>query len=166
MDSEFLKFWGNFLLNAAQGQKQLEQMSTWMKQGFDNFGDIAAMFGQFYGIPPGSTPAAEDSRPKEWETAIKDFQASFANYSRQWGWVPEKEHNNLIKENERLRRRLDEQGEVIEQLRQLLEEKGLGHMEVFQRMQSLAREQNQQFHRFMQNFRDAMDDDKPTDTEK
>jgi hypothetical protein len=35
MDRHFLEFWGNFLINAAKGQKQMEDMSKWMQQGFE-----------------------------------------------------------------------------------------------------------------------------------
>jgi hypothetical protein len=33
MDRQFLEFWGNFMLNAAKSQKQLEDLTAWMKGG-------------------------------------------------------------------------------------------------------------------------------------
>ena len=32
MNSQFYEFWGNFLTHVAQGQKQVEEMTAWMKQ--------------------------------------------------------------------------------------------------------------------------------------
>ena len=34
MDKKFLEFWGTFLLNAAKGQEQLEDMTQWFSEGF------------------------------------------------------------------------------------------------------------------------------------
>jgi hypothetical protein len=45
-----LEFWGNFLINAAKGQKQLEDMSKWMQQGFEGFDELTGMFKKFYGL--------------------------------------------------------------------------------------------------------------------
>ena len=49
MDRHFLEFWGNFLLQVANGQKQLEDLAKWSKQGV-NFGDFTTLFRQAYGL--------------------------------------------------------------------------------------------------------------------
>jgi hypothetical protein len=164
VDSDFLKFWGTFLLSAARGQEQLEQMSEWMKKGFDSFGEMAALFSRFYGVAPVDQPDTDADESNQWEAAIAGFEESFTSYARQWGWVPEKEHQALIKENKKLRQHIDEKDKVIEQLRQLMDEKGLSHLDVFQRLQSLVEEQNQQFQRLMQTVHKAANND-AADTE-
>ena len=50
MDKQFLEFWGNFMLNAAKSQKQLEDMAEWMKGGFTGFQDLTSMFEKVYGL--------------------------------------------------------------------------------------------------------------------
>jgi len=66
MDRQFLEFWGNFLLNAANGQKQLEDMTHWMKKGFSGFDELTDMFQRFYGLdglPPDSPDPCCGCRP-------------------------------------------------------------------------------------------------------
>ena len=46
----FWNFGGNFLINAAKGQKQMEDMSKWMQQGFEGFDELTGMFKKFYGL--------------------------------------------------------------------------------------------------------------------
>jgi hypothetical protein len=48
MDKYFLEFWGNFLINTAKGQKQMEDMSKWMQQGFEGFDELTGMFRKFW----------------------------------------------------------------------------------------------------------------------
>ena len=50
MDRQFLEFWGNYLLAAAKGQKQLEDMNQWLNQGFSGYEELTAMFKKFYGL--------------------------------------------------------------------------------------------------------------------
>ena len=50
MDSQFLEFWGNYLLAAASGQKQLEDLNRWISQGFSGCDELTAMFNKFYGL--------------------------------------------------------------------------------------------------------------------
>jgi hypothetical protein len=47
MDSQFLEFWGNYLLAAAKGQKQLEDLNQWIRQGFSGFEELTAMLKKF-----------------------------------------------------------------------------------------------------------------------
>lgn len=99
MDSRFLEFWGHFLLNAAAGQTQLEQMSHWMKSEFSGSREMAAMLGRFYGVEPAKELEPQSRELDCWQKTLAKFQSSLAEFGRQWGWVPEKEHLQLQKEH-------------------------------------------------------------------
>ena len=61
MDKNFLEFWGNFFINAAKGQQQLEDMGQWMSQGFKGFEELTAMFRKCYGLDQLSPDAPDYS---------------------------------------------------------------------------------------------------------
>jgi len=56
LDSKFLRFWGHFLLQAAEGQKRFEDLPRWMTAGLSGSDDLAEMFEEAYGLKrkPGS----------------------------------------------------------------------------------------------------------------
>jgi uncharacterized coiled-coil protein SlyX len=161
VDKNFLTFWGNFLLNVAEGQKQLEQMTTWMRHGFTGIDEINDMFRRVYGLEQSPPHAAVESGDDPWMTAMEAFQDSFAAYAEQWGWVPRRRYAELQAEYERLEKKSAEQQETIRQLRDLLETKGMGHVELFQRFQSLVQDQSRQFQELMSNIKRAMETQEP-----
>ena len=61
MNSQFYEFWGNFLTHVAQGQKQVEDMSAWMKQGYTGADDLATLFRRAYGLNVPDTGSAQRS---------------------------------------------------------------------------------------------------------
>ena len=78
MDRQFLEFWGNYLLAAAKGQKQLEDLNQWLNQGFSGFEELTAMFKKFYGLE--HTPQKNSDSTKAWENAVAGFRNSFDAY--------------------------------------------------------------------------------------
>ena len=86
MDSQFLEFWGNYLLAAAKGQKQLEDLNQWICQGFSGFEELTAMFKQFYGLE--HPPDENLESAKAWENAVAGFRDSFNGYLDLMGVVP------------------------------------------------------------------------------
>ena len=155
LDSKFLKFWGQFLLRAAEGQAQLEQMSAWMEKGFTGITEMTDMFQRFYGLHPAESPTSKTAQDKNWQTAIMEFQASFSDFAKLWGWVPEKQYRDLEKAHIELKQQVAEQKKIIDALRAVLDEKGMGHMEFFQRLQQMAQEQNRQFQDLIKNIRES-----------
>ena len=69
MDRQFLQFWGDFFTNSAKGQKQMEDMTKWMQQGFKGFDDLTALFQKTYGLDRLSESG--DNYLKMWEKAVK-----------------------------------------------------------------------------------------------
>ncbi|MBF0377556.1 MAG: hypothetical protein HQK72_08735 [Desulfamplus sp.] len=120
----------------------------------------------------------KDQKSDEIETiklreSFEAFQSSFAKYIAIWGWIPKTEHEELkksydtlkgdyetlkkenkeLKQNyNRLKQKADVQEELISQLRDILNAKGMGHIELFQHVQNLARKQTGEFQNLIQNL--------------
>ncbi|MGB2929805.1 MAG: hypothetical protein WBB70_12915 [Desulfobacterales bacterium] len=151
MDKHFLEFWGNFLINAAKGQKQMEDISKWMQQGFEGFDELTAMFRKFYGLEhiEKDTPAYMET----WKKASENFQKSFKDYLRLMGVVSKDEHLALVKKYEELKEKVAAQEETINNLRMLLEEKKVETQgELVQGFQEIIEKQSEQFQETMETF--------------
>ena len=151
MDRHFLEFWGNFLINTAKGQKQMEDISKWMQQGFEGFDELTGMFKKFYGLEhmEKDTPAYIET----WEKASEKFQESFKDYLRLMGVVPKDEHLTLVKKYEELKEKVAAQEETINNLRMLLEEKKAETQgELVKGFQEILEKQSEQFQETMETF--------------
>jgi len=149
MDRHFLEFWGNFLINVAKGQKQMEDMSKWMQQGFEGFDELTGMFKKFYGLEhmEKDTPTYMET----WKQASENFQKSFKDYLRLMGVVPKDEHLALVKKYEELKEKVAAQEETIKHLRMLLEEKKVETQgELVQGFQEIIEKQSEQFQETME----------------
>ena len=156
MNKQFYEFWGHFLINVAQGQKQLEEMSDWMKQGFAGTDDLAALFRRCYGLEASDSGSAQE--PQAWQAATAEFQKALAQFATQWGWVPQKEHQQVLEKCALLEKQVQAQQATIQQLRDLMAQKGLGHTELLQHMQGALNDQSEQFQALMESIRDAFQD--------
>ncbi len=146
MDHQFFKFWGEFLLQAADGQRQLEELTRWIDSGFSPAGELAALFRKCYGLPPLSPP----DRTNAWQKATADFHKAFKAYAPLWGWVPLERYDQLKREKERLEAQIADQTRLIQQLEAILADKDLGHMSLITRFQNLVTDQSQAFDDLMQ----------------
>jgi len=100
MDKQFLQFWGDFFVNSAKGQRQLEDMTKWMHQGFKGVDYLTDLFQKSYGLDRISE--AGDEYVKMWEKAIENFEKSLNDYLDLMGVVPRKEHQILLNKYENL----------------------------------------------------------------
>ena len=151
MDRQFLEFFGNFLINTAKGQKQVEDISKWMNQDFQGFDELTAMFKKFYGLDQ----MKENSiTPMEtWKAASENFQKSFKDYLRMMGVVPKDEQLDLVKKYEDLKEKMCTQEETIKHLRMILEEKKAESQgELVKGFQEVLEKQNNQFQETMETF--------------
>ena len=147
MDRHFLEFWGNFLLQAAQGQKQLEELAKWTSRGFLNFEDLTALFRKSYGLEQLNQDSPDYLQI--WEKAQKDFRDSFRDYLSLLGVVPRDEYLELAGKYEELKEKAAEQEETIKLLRLVLSEKGLDFAAVTLEFQKLLEKQGDQFQELM-----------------
>jgi hypothetical protein len=153
MDSHFLEFWGNYLTNAAKGQKQLEDMAGWMGQGLRGFEYLTTLFRKTYGLD--RIPEDSPDYLKTWKKAEQDFRTSFKDYLSYFGVVPGEEHLALVKKYEELKEKAAAQEETIRHLRLLLSQKMVDQGEAFKGFQDVAKEQAAQFQDMMNSLSKA-----------
>jgi BMFP domain-containing protein YqiC len=158
MDRHFLEFWGKFLLNAAKSQKQLEDLSKWFQRGFFNLQDLSTLFQQAYGLEEVKQDSPEYL--KVWEKAEENFRESFREYLNLLGGVPREEYQALADKYEKLKEKAAQQEETIKQLKNLLEEKGLGLAVGNLEFQELIKKQGEQFQEMLKGFAAAMEPDR------
>ncbi|MDD3581405.1 MAG: hypothetical protein PHW74_10330 [Desulfobacca sp.] len=150
MDKHFLEFWGNFLINAAQSQRKLEDVTKWVRRGFVNVGELGDLFRQTYGLDrldkdsPDFLPA--------WQKAEEDFRESFQDYLAVLGVVPRDEYVALAKKYEELKEKVAAQQETIRHLRMLLAKNGIDYGDLTGGFQELIRKQTDQFQKMMQDL--------------
>jgi hypothetical protein len=155
VNSQFMEFFGNYLIQAARWQKLVEQTSSDQTPGISDMTELGRMFQKACGMDGPADPAfAEYSRL--WQQAAENFQSVFNTYAGTWGWVPRADYQALQEKCDSLENTIRQKDQIISQLRSLLEEKGLGHSELLQRFQSLIQDQNDEFQMFMKNFGDAV----------
>lgn len=148
MDKKFLEFWGNYLINVAKGQKNLEDIAKWIHQGFKGFEEITAMFQNFYGLDQLDKDSPD--YVKMWKRAGEDFQKSFKDYLSLFDLVPREEYLSLIEKYEALKVKATAQEETIKHLRILLGEKVFDPGEVVTGFQELMKKQSDQFQQLME----------------
>ena len=158
MDSQFLEFWGNYLLAAAKGQQQLEDLNQWIRQGFSGFEELSTMFNKFYGLEP---PAKEDSdSTKAWQDAADEFRDSFNAYLDLMGVVSKDKYCALEQKYAALQKTAAEQADTIKILRDLLAEEGTYQGETAKVFQDLVQKQAEAFETLMRRIAPDAKDEK------
>jgi hypothetical protein len=149
MDRHFLEFWGNFLINAAKGQQQFDELNQWMHQGFKGFEELASLFRKAYGLEkPESTPEYQQT----WHKATREFRESLNAYFSLLGVIPLSEHLALLEKYEALKKENAGQLETIQRLRDLLGQQDSGQTAVVENFKELVSRQNEQFQKLMDSF--------------
>ena len=146
MDQQFFKFWGELLLQAADGQRKLEELTRWINGGFSPSGEMADLFRKCYGLQAFASPDSANA----WQKATADFHKAFKAYAPLWGWVPLERYDQLKREKERLEAQIADQTRLIQQLEAILDDKDLGHMSLITRFQNLVTDQGKAFDDLMQ----------------
>ncbi len=92
---------------------------------------------------------------KKWQKATADFQENFAQIAQAWGWVSQAEHQKVLDRCAELEKDSLQQKATINQLRDLLNQEGLGHTELFQHFKGVFEAQSDQFHRLIKTIEEA-----------
>jgi len=150
MDRHFLEFWGNYLLSVARGQKQLEDISRWIDQGFKSTDEMTTMFKNYYGLDDYDRGNPENTTA--WEKATVEFKKSFVDTFRIMGWVSNEEHQALEEENRALKNRITEQDQTIQRLKSLLSQPVIDQNQTLNVLQDLIQKQGEEFQRLMTNL--------------
>lgn len=146
MDPKFLEFWGNALLGAARGEKQINDVMQWLSQGFKGTEELTRQFARLYGVKPGADEKTQSS--VDWQQAADSFRQSFRQFLEMMDVVPQSEHQVLIEKYQLLKDKTAQQQETIDHLEKLLAEKVLGG-EAVGGFQKLMRQQSEQFQELM-----------------
>jgi hypothetical protein len=159
MNRHFLEFWGKALLQAAQSQKQLEDLAKWCQRGIYSFQDYTELFRTSYGLDQ----VAADSPDyfSTWNKAEENFKASFREYLTIFGVVPREEYADLARRYDELLTKVAAQRETIKLLRQLLDDKGLGLAATSLEFQKLIEKQGEQFQKCIQGLGESVKSEKP-----
>lgn len=145
MDKHFFEFWGNLLLSAAQGQRQMDEFGRWLSQGMRGVSELSAIFQRCYGL--GGT--GEES---EWKTARSSFEAAFRAYLDALGCVPQSDYVALQTQLQELKRKTEEQEAALRRLRQELGESRMAQGDVVRGFQELIQVQSEQFRELTDSF--------------
>jgi hypothetical protein len=158
MNSQLMEFFGNYLIQAATWQKLVEQFSPEGKPDVKDMAELGRLFQKACGIGGPAEPAFEEYY-RIWQKTVESFQSVFCTHAGMWGWVPQADYRLLQEKCDTLEKNIQDQDQIISHLRTLLDEKGLGQIELLDRFQSLIQIQSDEFQTFMQNFGEAFTKD-------
>jgi hypothetical protein len=165
MDRHFLEFWGNFMLNSARSQKQVEELTEWVRKGFSGFEELTSLFKNIYGLE--ETATGSTASVNAWKKAQEDFMKSMRDYLNLLGVVPFDEHAALVRKYEDLKEKIASQEETIRHLKMLLSEsQGANAAEVTQHFDELIRKQSDQFQNLMDGFNRLFQKEQPSQESK
>jgi hypothetical protein len=151
MNSQLMEFFGNYLIQAARWQKLVEQFSPEGKPDVKDIAELGRLFQKACGID-GTAELAFAEYSRIWQQMVESIQPVFCSYAKLWGWVPQADYQVLQEKCDALENKIQDQDRIISYLRTLLDEKGMGQIELLDRFQSLIQNQSDEFQTFMQNF--------------
>jgi geranylgeranyl pyrophosphate synthase len=147
MDEKNLEILWRFFLNAAKGQKGLDDLMRMSRKGFKGFEEMASMFRKFYGLENLEKDAPEYMRA--WEKASEEFQKSFREYLNIMGVIPKDDYLEIVRKYEDLKKKVADQEETIRHLQLLLGKKSIDQGETTKVFQDLMKKQSEQFMEMM-----------------
>ncbi len=117
MDASFLELFGQMLIQAAKGQRQMDQFSNWRKQGFNaaNLPGFNDYFQRLYGLK--NIAKESDQYGKLSQKAQADFLTAYGEFMGVMGLVPEKKYEALQQEFEALEKKCQAQEKMMTQLK-------------------------------------------------
>jgi uncharacterized coiled-coil protein SlyX len=128
-------------------------MAQWIQAGCPPDNGLADLLRSCYGLP-----AAQAMGGDLWQKTVTEFLTALNTYAPLWGWVPLARYDRLKRKTERLERKIAAQERTIQQLDELLTERGLGHAALMMRFQDLINDQTQAFDDLMQTITDSDSD--------
>jgi len=164
MDSKFLEFWGNVLLSAAKGQRQIEDFNRWIEQGFKGIQEFGTLLAGIYGIK--EEPVPEEGGGEAWNRTLRDFRKSYEEYMSLMGMVSREDYRRLAEECERLKEKVAEQEDTIRRLRMNAGWENTSRDEVVRGVQDLMTRQTEQFQELMKSYVSVFKGDMPAKDEK
>jgi len=159
VDRKFLEFWGNFLLNAAKGQEQVESMNRMVRDGFKGFEQQLSLFQKLYGLD--KKPEPSDPYAEMWAKAASDFTKSYQEFLGLMGVVPREDYEALSGEHEALKKKYAALEEKLRRGRAKPGGSEIGPSEVVKGFEGLMNKQAEQFQALMSSYGKLYDAEKP-----
>ncbi len=150
MDRRFLEFWGNVLLGAARGQEQIETLGRLANEGFKTFEQQLALFQKFYGLDRKPDPPAPYA--EMWTKAAADFMQSYQEFLGLMGMVPRDDYEALARENEALKKKVEELEESLKKTKRRPGAKESDPSEIVKGFEGLMQKQAEQFQALMASY--------------
>lgn len=168
MDKQLLEFWGHTFLAAAKNQKifedvmscfapggqkegqQSRDMEQWLNAWKSGFQTWQSFLSTMSGVDPS---AREDSSAQE--TGIRELSTLVTQNWKEMislmGAVPRQDYDAVVQENQGLKKKLELQEERIQQLQDMLQQKGLfDFQQMTESFQDVLKDQGDQFQELMQ----------------
>jgi hypothetical protein len=162
IDEKFMEFWGTFLIGAARGKRQMDEMVQWMQKGFPDIGsptakwpgssgdDILSLFSKIYGLDRVLEYGEEYLNLVKKSSA--DFQNAYNEYLAVMGMVPRKDHLELVEKYEELKKTCSRQEETIKHLQMLLGTREKVDGSAMNDLQHIVEDQTELFQKMMKDF--------------
>ncbi len=148
MQYQYLDSLGNMFMNAARGQKQLEEFSKLMGFAPWNFMNWNETAGRFFGLDALAQSTTE--LMKFYRNLFEEFQQSIKGFLSLIDLVPKRDYLELLQQYEDLKKKSTGTGAVdLESILQegiSIQSEGLRHFE------ELARKQTEEFQKLMASF--------------
>jgi thioredoxin-like negative regulator of GroEL len=149
MDKHFLEFWGNLLLQAAQGQAQIENTAQWLKKNH-SMEPFTTLFKRIYNLDSAATPS--DAYQATWQEAMERFKKAYEGYLSLLDTVPQERYRELESQNQLLKKEVARQQEEIERLRRILKKDGSDADQAVRELQTLLIKQQREFQDLTRQF--------------
>lgn len=158
MDAKFLELLGNILVGSARNTQQSEQFFQWLQSGFADMGskkppweesggnEIFDLFRSWYGLEELSKQPSEYG--KVTEEAFSKFNDSLKDSFLSMGFVPRKEHLELVEKYEKLKAKHAELEETVEHLKMLLQ----GQSDMADQFKDMVNQQGEVYQEMMDQF--------------
>ena len=169
MDSKFLEYWGQLMINAAKGQKQLEAFQKLLVNSVNGLPlsdssdkknkedeDVMSLVAKVYGADKLS-----EGIPAYWQmmqNVAGTFQTSFQKYLRMIGAVPRDKYEILREKYEALEKKVAEMEKTIIRLQTQSDVKPDEPEGLTQGIKDLVLKQGEQFQEIMKSFQKLYQD--------
>lgn len=151
MNKDFLEFWGNFLIQAARGQRQMEELAKLTGMGFEALEEQKAFWSVL--LPASRETAKKPEAMEMWEKFPDDFRKSYREFVKILGLVSLEEYQELLKKNEALEKKLAEQIRTHPKVRSAGKKVLDVQREIEKGLQGLIEKQGEQFKELMESIR-------------
>ncbi|NPU86481.1 MAG: hypothetical protein HPY65_18545 [Syntrophaceae bacterium] len=146
MDRSFYEFWGRYFLGLARGRQQFEDVTAWMRQGFQGSEGLTEVFRKAYGLDREEKTDTADF----WQKTQESFLASLREYLALFDVVPREDLAALQRENEELKKTVARLEETLRRQQDLLGEKGLDPAGMIEGFQDLMQKQADEFQKLIE----------------